>query len=351
MFKMKKMILAVLLTVCFIGSAAAIEIDFYDVPAAWATDFATIENDLREKVDEKYGKYEKGEDLIKGIGNAGALAANGGYMRTGNGYDWITAAVSINSSVSMDSGSIWKFNDDFLDKFEDEGDLYMGAGLQVITASLGFNLGHLLKMDHGLYLTLKGGVSKLSVEDLDFDAYNMGFMVNYQLVEAKALGKGHLVKWRGLNVGAGLNYYKSEVEWTIEHLEPVSVSHGGHKFTYDTDLNVTAETSRFIIPVEVFTGVKLTVLELFGGLGADFMFGGDNEVSVSSVAEVKKSDSDDIGHAKMKMSKDGDQEVFKMRYTIGLGFSLGPVRIEIPYTQYFDDNFTGSIGVLGGVAF
>ena len=348
---MKKVLVAVLLTAMIIGNAAALEVDFYDLPAAWAADFATIEDQLREKIDEKYGKYEEGEKLNKGIGNANALAADGGYMRTANGYDWINVAVSINSGVAMDGGSIWKFNDDFIDKFEDKGDLYMGAGLQLITASIGFNLGHLLKWDHGLYITLKGGVGKIESGDLDFDSYNLGFMVNYQLLEAKNLGNGKILKWRGLNVGTGLNYYSSTLKWTINHLEPVDVNQGGEKFTYDTDLDVKSEISRFIIPVEINTGIKLTVLELFGGLGADFMFGGDNEVSVNSVAEVTRTNSDEVGHAKMKMSKDGDLDTVKFRYTVGLGFSLGPVRLEIPYTQYFGEDFTGSIGVIGGVAF
>ena len=346
---MKKLLIVVLLAVMVIGNAAAVDVDFYDLPDAWAADFANIEEELRTKIDEKYGKYEEGEKLNKGIGNASVLAANGGYMRTANGYDWLNVALSINGSVAMDGGSIGDFDDDFIDDFKDKGDMYMGAGLQVITASVGFNLGRLLNWDHGLYITLKGGVSKLSTSDFDFDAYNFGFMVNYQLLEAKELS--HAVKWRGLNVGTGLNYFSSKLEWTVDNLEPIDVNQGGEKFTYKTDMDVTAEISRFIIPVEVNTGIKLTVLELFGGLGADFMFGGDNEVSVDSIAEVTRTNSTEVGHAKMKMSKDGDLDVVKFRFTVGLGFSIGPVRLEIPYTQYFGDDYTGAIGVIGGVAF
>lgn len=342
---MKKVIIAVLLTLCVLGSASAFEVKFTEVPDVWG-DFAAIENQLREKVKEKYEKYEKGEKLNKGIGNSNALAAGGGYMRTANGYDWVTVALSVNGAVAMDGGSPFKFNDDFLDDFEEKGDLYMGAGLQVITASVGFNLGHLLKWDHGLYVTLKGGVSKLNTSDFDFNAYNLGFMVNYQLIEAT--NSSHAVKWRGLNVGAGLNYFSSTLKWTIDDLDPVKVGN----FTYDTDLDVKSETSRFIIPVEVNTGVKLAIFELFGGLGADFMFGGDNEVSVDSDAVVTKAgDNVNKGKANMTMSKDGDLDTVKFRFTVGLGFSLGPVRIEIPYTQYFDDHYIGAIGVLGGVAF
>ena len=340
---MKKLWIAVLLTLCVLGSVSAVEVKFTDVPDAWG-DFAAIEDQLREKVIEKYGKYEKGEKLNKGIGHANALAADGGYMRTANGYDWITVALSVNGAVSMES--IGDFNDDFIDEFEDEGDLYMGAGLQVITASVGFNLGHLLKWDHGLYITLKGGVSKLSTSDFDFDAYNLGFMVNYQLLEAKDLGR--VIKWRGLNVGAGLNYFSSTLKWTVDDLDPVKVG----DFKYDTDLDVKSETSRFIVPVEINTGIKLTIVELFGGLGADFMFGGDNEVSVDSDAVVTKSgDNVNKGKANMTMSKDGDLDTVKFRFTVGLGFTLGPVHIEIPYTQYFDENYIGAIGVIGGVAF
>ncbi len=342
---MKKVLIVALLLMLVLGSVSAFEVKFTDVPGVWG-DFAAIENQLKEKVKEKYEKYEKGEKLNKGIGNANALAAGGGYMHTANGYDWITVALSVNGAVAINGGNPFKFNDDFIDDFEEKGDLYMGAGLQVITASVGFNLGHLLKWDHGLYITLKGGVSKLNVEDFDFDAYNLGFMVNYQLIEAT--GSSKAVKWRGLNVGAGLNYFSSTLKWTIDDLAPVKVGN----FSYDTDLDVKSETSRFIIPVEINTGVKLAIFELFGGLGADFMFGGDNEVSVDSDAVVTKAgDNVNKGKANMTMSKDGDLDTVKFRFTVGLGFSLGPVRIEIPYTQYFDDHYIGSIGVLGGVAF
>ena len=171
-------------------------------------------------------------------------------------------------------------------------------------------------------------------------------MVNYQLLEAKDLGR--VIKWRGLNVGAGLNYFSSTLKWTVDDLDPVKVG----DFKYDTDLDVKSETSRFIVPVEINTGIKLTVVELFGGLGADFMFGGDNEVSVDSDAVVTKSgDNVNKGKANMTMSKDGDLDTVKFRFTVGLGFTLGPVHIEIPYTQYFDENYIGAIGVIGGVAF
>ena len=349
---MKKFFLLMFFGLYLASGAMALKIDFYDVPDAWAGDFATIEDELRDKVDEKYGKYEKGEKLNKGIGNANALAATGGYMRSANGYDWITVAVSTNAGYAMGSLSdVFDFQDKFIDEYEDKGDKYMGAGLQLINASVGFNLGHLLKWDHGLYITLKGGFAKLHYDDFKFESYNMGFLVNYQLVEAKPLGNGKLLKWRGLNVGAGFSYYSSTFDWTVDNLEPVTVNSAAGKFTYDTDLECKSEISRFIIPVEVNTGVKLAIFELFGGLGADFMFGGDNEVSVDTVAKVTKSGSDDVGHAKMKMSKDGDLDTVKFKFNVGLGFSLGPVHIEIPYTQYIDENYTGSIGLIGGVAF
>ena len=49
---MKKLWIAVLLTLCVLGSVSAVEVKFTDVPDAWG-DFAAIEDQLREKVIEK----------------------------------------------------------------------------------------------------------------------------------------------------------------------------------------------------------------------------------------------------------------------------------------------------------
>jgi hypothetical protein len=353
---MKKVLIAVLLAAIIVGNVSAIEITFGDIPDNWPAGSLPqeVQDAIREKVQERYGKYEKGDELGRGFSNSNALAATSGYMHTGNGYKWLTVAVSTNEGVALDGISFNKFNDDFIEDFKEDGDGYMGVGVQMINAAVGFNIGHLLKWDHGLYLTVKAGTTKFDYKDFDFESFNMGFMINYQLIEAKGLGKGHLLKWRGLDVGAGFTYYSSSTKWTIDKLDTIRINNAGGSgfdFKYDADLHVKAEMSRYIIPVEVSTGVKLTVLEIFGGIGADFMFGGDNDFSMKSTGKVSLDGYDNKADSTLKMKADGDSDNFKFKYTVGVGFSLGPVRIEIPYTQYFDDKFTGSLGVIGGLAF
>ena len=346
---MKKVLIAVLLTAMIVGNAAAIDVTFGDVPASWggALDDAVAQQ-IRDKVNEKYGKYEDAKDVGRAMSNANAMAATAGYMHSANGYNLLSVAVS-----GTVAGAVESINDakDFIDNYKDEGDVYFGLGGQIINAAIGFNVGKLFKMDHGLYLTLKGGVTKFKYDEFDINAYNLGFMVNYQLIEAKGLGKGHLLKWRGLNVGAGYSYYSSTMKWTIDELDTIDINAGGHDFKYDADLRVKSENTRHIIPVEVTTGIKLTIVELFGGLGADFMFGGDNEITANSNAKVRLAGNDEPTNSKMHFEADGDDDNFKMKFMVGLGFSLGPVHIEIPYTQYFDEKINASIGVIGGVAF
>ncbi|MBQ3319482.1 MAG: hypothetical protein IJG75_03115 [Spirochaetia bacterium] len=353
---MKKIIIAVLLTALVIGNAAAIEITFGDIPDNWPAGSLPqeVQDAIREKVQDRYGKYEKGDELGRAFSNSNALAANSGYMHTANGYKWITVAVSTNEGVALDGISFNKFNDEFLDDFKEDGDGYMGAGIQMVNAAIGFNIGSLLKWDHGLYLTLKAGMTKFKYEDFKFDGYNMGFMVNYQLIEAKGLGKGHLLKWRGLDVGAGFTYFNTTTKFTIDELDTIDIDNAGgsgYNFKYDADLNVKAEMSRCIIPVEISTGIKLTVLEIFGGIGADFMFGGKSDFSLKSTGKVSLEGYDNTADSGLKMESEGDLDTVKFKFNVGIGLSLGPVRLEIPYTQYFDEKYTGSIGIIGGVAF
>ena len=350
---MKKVLIAFLLALMIIGNVSAIEITFGDIPGNWPGDSLPqeVQDAIREKVQDRYGKYEKGDELGRAFINANALAANGGYMHTANGYKWITVAVSTNEGVALDGISYNKFNDEFLDDFKDNGDGYMGAGVQMINAALGFNVGHMLGWDHGLYLTLKAGITKFKYKDFDFNGSNMGFMVNYQLVEAQG---GHLLKWRGLNVGAGFTYFNSKTKFTIDELDTISIDNAGgsgYDFKYDADLNVKSEMSRYIIPVEVSTGIKLTILEIFGGVGADFMFGGKSDFKMTSDGKVSLEGYDNTADSSLKMKADGDPDKIKFKFNVGIGFSLGPIRIEIPYTQYFDEKYTGSIGVIGGIAF
>ena len=339
---MKKVLFAVLLAALVIGNAAAIDVTFDDGGAL--TD--EVKTRIKEEIDKKYGKYEKAKDVGRAMSNANSMAAAAGYMHSANGYDLFSVAVSGTVAGAVESISEAK---DFIDNYKDEGDVYFGLGGQIINVAVGFNVGRLFKMDHGLYLTLKGGVTKLKVDKLDLDAYNLGFMVNYQLIENKG---GNLVKWRGLNVGAGYSYYSSKASWTVYKLDTIDVNiAGAGEFKYDADLDVESENTRHVIPVEITTGVKLTIVELFGGLGADFMFGGKNDVTADSNAKVTKVDDGSKSNSKMHFSADGDDDSFKMKFMAGIGFTLGPVHIEIPYTQYFDEKINASVGVIGGVAF
>ena len=346
---MKKVLIAVLLAAMVIGNVAAIDIKFGDVPASWGGALTDeVETEIRNKVNEKYGKYEDSKDVGKAMSNANALAASSGYMHSANGYNLFSVAIS-----GMVAGAAESISDakDFIDNYKDDGDVYFGLGGQIINATVGFNVGRLFKMDHGLYLTLKGGLTKFKVDEFDIDAYNLGFMVNYQLIEDIDLTKKGSIKWRGLNVGAGYSYYSSTMEWTVDKLDTININAGGHDFKYDADLNVKSENTRHIIPVEITTGIKLTIVELFGGLGADFMFGGDNEITADSDAKVRLAGNDEPTKSKMHFSCDGDEDSFRMKFMVGIGFSLGPVHIEIPYTQYFDEKINSCIGIIGGVAF
>ena len=346
---MKKVLIAVLLTVMIIGNVAAIDIKYGKEPASWGgTLTQEIKDKIQAEVDKKYGKYEDSKDVGKAMSNANALAASSGYMHSANGYNLFSVAVS--GMVAGAVGSVSEI-DDFIDTYKDDGDVYFGLGGQIINATVGFNVGRLFKWDHALYLTLKGGLTKFKVDEFDIDAYNLGFMVNYQLLEDVNLTKKGAIKWRGLNVGAGYTYYSSTMEWTVDKLDTLNINAGGHDFKYDADLNVKSENTRHLIPVEITTGIKLAIVELFGGLGADFMFGGDNEITADSDAKVRLVGNDDPTNAKMHFSCDGDEDSFKMKFMVGIGFSLGPVHIEIPYTQYFDEKLNSCIGVIGGVAF
>lgn len=337
------------------ASAADFQINLPDTGWGLETEVTDKLDSFSSKFRTFFDKYGAAEDISRGLDNAAAFAADGGYLRSALDYKFISVSVSTNGSVILDDSDI----DQFLDEYHDRGDIYAGVGLQAITGSVGINMGYLLGMDRGLYLTLKAGKSSCEAGDIEFDSTLFGFMVNYQLV--KPAGKAGF-GWNGINVGAGLTYYSNDLQWNSEGLGSVSYTWttGSYerKVRMKPDMETNVEISGFVLPVEIITGVKaLCIFDIFAGLGADIMFGGESTLKYDGYGTVSYNDGTGAGWAAEKGSVsvsgdvEGDKDNIKFKAVAGLGLALGPVHLELPVTVYFDETPSCSAGLIGGVSF
>lgn len=322
--------------------------------AALLTSIADAETELQ--------RFDDMDDLARGFSNANSYAADAATTRGFMGYKFLTIAVGTMVGFQMPSNSL---DTNTLSTIEDEGDAYFGAGYQALTVSVGLNAGFLMD---GLYLTGKIGKFSTETEDIKYDSFVFGLLANYQLVDPFSIG---ILKWRGLQVGSGIVYYKTVAEMTLE-VEPVSTPlsfdpdgagpSGNVATNLYLDPTIVAEitSSGFKIPVDLITGIRLFwIANLSFGLGVDMNFAGNSEIALKADGTTYMGDEisaiNDVevtpGSIKVDGGTDGDgADMFRLRAMAGIGFGLGPLKIDIPFTYYFDGTGLGTnIGLTGAL--
>ncbi|MDX9799787.1 MAG: hypothetical protein RBT69_00445 [Spirochaetia bacterium] len=306
-------------------------------------------------------QFDKMNDLARGFSNANSYAADAATTRGLMGYKFLSIAVGTMAGVQMPSNSVDALNDTVAN-IENEGDIYFGAGFQALTVSVGINAGFLMD---GLYLTGKIGKFSTETDEINYDSFVFGLLANYQLVDPFSLG---IIKWRGLQVGSGIIYYKTVAEMTLE-VEPVSEAvdpdAGGPQPSINLylDPTIVAEitSSGFKIPVDLITGIRLFwIANLSFGLGFDMNFAGNSEIALKADGTTYFDEADIAaipgatqtpGSVKVKGGTKGDgADFFRLRAMAGIGFGLGPLKLDIPFTYYFDGTGLGTnIGITGAL--
>ncbi len=305
-------------------------------------------------------RFDKMDDLARGFSNANSYASDAATTRGFMGYKFLTIAVGTMVGFQMPSNSMDALSDT-ISTIEDDGDAYFGAGYQALTVSVGVNAGFLMD---GLYLTGKIGKFSTETDDIKYDSFVFGLLANYQLVDPFSIG---ILKWRGLQVGSGIVYYKTVAEMTLNVdpvATPVSIDPGTGAVPTNLylDPTIVAEitSSGFKIPVDLITGIRLFwIANLSFGLGVDMNFAGSSDIALKADGTTYIGDEltslPDVevtpGSVKVDGGTDGDgADMFRLRAMAGIGFGLGPLKIDIPFTYYFDGTGLGTnIGLTGAL--
>jgi len=100
------------------------------------------------------------------------------------------------------------------------------------------------------------------------------------------------------------------------------------------------------------TGLRLSILDISLGVGVDINAWSDSELSIKTEGPVSI-DSSVIGardgYAKITGgTTGGSADVFRFKAMGGLGVTLGPIKLDVPITYYFDSRGPGAnVGITG----
>ncbi len=300
-------------------------------------------------------KFSGMDKAAEAFGNAASYAADGANQRNLMGYKFLSIAVG--TMIGFQSPFSYVDNiKDFVSRMEKNGDLYFGAGLQAFSVSVGLNSDFFLD---GLFISAKIGKFSVDTDDLKYDSFNFGLLARYQLVDSFSVG---VVKWRGLQVGSGFIYYNSTSDMSFkvgEQVTPVTITPGiNTNIVLDPSLNVKISSSGLKIPLDIMTGVRvLWITNLNFGLGADLNLASKSEIELSSRGETTlrggSIDTSLITPGSVNITFDESSarvDFIKLKAMLGIGFSLGPVKLDIPFTYYFDGTgFASNLGITGAV--
>jgi hypothetical protein len=356
-------------------------------------DLTQIDSELNDLADgfqaelsgnEDLAKFTDQDDLTRGFANAGATAAHLGTQRSFIDYRRFAFVVGTGAAFVAPGSNLGEALD-AAEGIEEDGDIYVGAAFQPISASLGINLSRWVD---GMRANVKVGYASISAgtisDEISFESLSVGVGVSYQLLQPRSLPLG-VIRWRGVSVASGFNFQRNttEIEFTaagddfeagdaltlgdIGFPDDGTLEAAGYTDGVDTVLGTltmtptllaSIESRTFAIPLEVNTGIRfLYLLEFNVGAGVDLTMG-NSEVAVGSKTEVgfKKNpeleDQIDFtpGSANVGIKTTNDPQFVRPRITAGLGLNLGPVKLDVPLMYYFDSDGPGAmVGVNVGI--
>ena len=323
------------------GGGPAVIVDAINglIAVVFAQYGAEIGNDLRDI-------EINSEKLINAFANSSVFASTGAAQRGYIGYDRYAVTIGAMGGI-MNPGNIFSLPgeiNNILDNVEELNDINIGFNPQVLNAQIGFNTSFLL---NNLYLGLKLGFFSLGSGPISFTTPSIGFMANYRLVPERSNSTGNML-WRGINLGTGLIYQYTDMEIGIplpSKREQINIMNlYSTSMLIDSKLILKFIENTFTVPLEATTSLRLlNLLNLSLGLGADFGFGitdftltGDATASFEGLPDFLTP----TQAPGLSASTGGTNspDLFNPKLMASLGFSIGPVIIDIPVTYYFLQN-------------
>ena len=326
---------------------------------------SAVVGDLEAQIegDAELNKFVTLPMLATAAANSGSAAAHLGTQRSFSDYRSFAFVVGTGGSVAAPGVNINAISAAAED-IEAEGDVYVGAAVQPVNASLGINLNRWVPRTR---VDLKVGYASIEkgtiADEVGFESLAVGVGVNYQLLRSRQLPLG-FVRWRGLTFTSGFLYQRNETQIDVEiadsaFSQPFTYQDAGltNPFGADTETLATVEvaptvtaaleSTTYSVPLELSTGVRiLWLLDLNVGAGIDVAFGSSDLVfGADAVTELIPADpqaadliSSTPGSVGFGVSNSEAPQLLRPRLTGGVTVNLGPVKLDVPVMLYFDED-------------
>ena len=289
-------------------------------------------------------KYQSQAKMGRAFADASAYSAHAGTQRGYQGYDIV--AITIGTMAGARVPSLATPDIDYFTKISKKlkynGDIDAGASMVPWSMQIGLHLGHFNSVLDGLYVGWKFGGVKFTYQDYLVEGYNAGIALNYQIFKKVKAGYQVFV-WRGVSIGTGLYYQQNNI--SMKHdLGRQSQTVGPAVFYVDPKLKFNIFTKSYVIPLEISTSIRLLwVLNLSIGGGIDFAIG-DSKIEAKGstwgyfLDPFGATGSTQLapGYAVVYGKQKGHiGQWYLPKVTAGVGFSFGPVVIDVPVSYYF----------------
>jgi hypothetical protein len=311
---------------------------------------AAFNSEIQSAFDEALGKLNdqlneigigQPTNLLGSMANSSAFGSHGATTSSYGGYKKFSATIGpmVGLRLPTDIWAIMDEMDKMSEKLEENGDVSLGVSPNLFNINFGLNM-DFLKLEK-LYMGVRLGFFKLPdglIEGFSYDNFLFGVTANYQIIPSVNLAK--IITWRGVNLGSGLLFNTSNIGFTIpmdEDIdEPIT---GGGRIYMKPEAALNMKVFTCTIPLEAVTAIKILFINIPLGLGVDIAFGETSlGFGVNSDIELKdlpygfhQATNGDIS---VKAGASSNPDFFNFKIMTGLGFQIGPVVIDIPFTFY-----------------
>ena len=333
---------------------------YYDGSSWNSIDVSTEFYSAIDKANIELAKYHDQSQLAKGFANANLYSTNAATQQGYPNYGLFAITTGVMGGVQLPSFNP-SYYDDIDKKIKDKGDIYAGVAASVALMNIGINAGFIVP---GLYLNAKFGKFNsqwvYDSDDFDFNTMIIGGGVTYSLIGESGTS---LFRWRGVTVGSGLLYQSTNVAYKVDldkKTESFSKSVVSGVIIVDPSFKATLKMYTVSVPFEINTAIQVLWLLNFN-LGAGFDLCKGNSDLVLKAAATATVDYLSSGGMLIPKSNyivvpgmlyiDGSTlgekpALTRFRIMTGIGFNLGPVKIDIPVIYYLKTG--GAVGLTVG---
>lgn len=301
---------------------------------AWIYGTTSLNNAAAQQfINQTLLPYQRQAKMVKGFANASAYSSAVATQRGYQGFDRISVTLGTMGAAQVPATTTnLGYYKGLVKQLRKEGDVYVGVAWNAWALNVG------VKLPADFTISAKFGMLKYSYLYFKFNGITAGGMLNYQLVQPKS-PPVKFVLWRGLSIGAGLNWQRNN---TRIRYKASTISSNG--FTMRPEFSLFVKTESYVIPIEVSTAVRLFwVLNIHAGVGIDFAFG-SSRMNYSATGLVTDGSllGSGIAYAYGRQGGKGPTKYLPKLFC-GPGLNFGPVIIDIPFTYYFNNGFNAGV--------